>query len=151
MKKIVWTLTALPILLMSSVTASLAQDGQPARSPVAVVISPDLQGDGAYLVERRVAHTPYDVIHLRPQVGEGVLRQAVWALVTAREREGSTPTAASRFRLSPDAGKRIGQRELSWVRTVLEDLKTAEVVRIDGVGEVQAVIIFLPNSLPRQP
>lgn len=114
------------------------------RNPVAVILSPELPGNSAYLVERRLEHTPYDVIHLRPGADEAVLTEAIWVLLAAWDRDGVDPTTASTF--TPESQEGGSFTKLPWVPRVVEDLNSAQVVGIDGVGYVHAKIIFLPRD-----
>lgn len=130
--------------LLALATSDLAaQQTGPRRAPVAVVLTdaPPIQGE-IFVVERRANHYPHDVIHLTHAATDVNLSAAVRALLTARAKDGPTPPDNQHIRLSD---RRTELRAaFPWARGVVNDLSQTGRITIDGLGEVQGLIIWVP-------
>lgn len=124
--------------------------GKPSRVPVTVVIVERLPVTGApFVVLRRADATPRDVILLPAGADAKLLSEAVQMLLIARQAGGDTAAAPATLRVRPQRG-RISQRPvLPWAQRVLNDLRRAEPRRVEGVGSVPAVEIWLPAQTRR--
>lgn len=122
----------------------------PPRYPVAVVEVERLTpGSGAFEVIRRPDSSPSDVILVTEHATPAVLSQAVWTVIVAHQAEPGVPAHYQRIKMA-DAGSQTARlRQFSWAEMVLNDLATAQVVKIQGIeGYHKAKIIFLPREGP---
>jgi hypothetical protein len=128
------------------------QEGsQSARFPVAVVSVAELPaGAGAFEVIRRPDHSPQDVILIRENVSGEILSQAVWTLVLAHQAQ-PVPVQEERVRIRDSSSAGGDLRPWPWADRVVEDLRDAQVVKIQGLGFVKALIIWLPRQSPAPP
>lgn len=122
------------------------------RYPVAIVEVDSLSpGSGAFEVIRRSDFSPSDVILVREHTSPAVLSQAVWTVIVAHQIEPQVPEQDQTIRLADGAADVAGRRQFSWVESVLEDLKNAQVVKIQGLGYHKAVIITVPREVRPSP
>ena len=124
--------------------------GKPSRVPVTVVIVERLPVTGApFVVLRRADATPRDVILLPAGADAKLLSEAVQALLAARQAGGDTAGASATLRVRPRRGRTSQRPVLPWAQRVLNDLRRAEARRVEGVGSVPAVEIWLPAQTRR--
>jgi hypothetical protein len=126
--------------------------GAPTRVPVTVVLVERLPVAGApFVVQRRPGAAQQDVILLPAGGGAELFSEAVQMLLVARQAGGDTPVTAATMRVRPQRGRNAPRRVLPWAHRVLNDLRRAEARPVEGIGNVQAVEIWLPRQFGRAP
>jgi hypothetical protein len=90
---------------------------------------------------------PHDLILLRRDAGTAELSAAVRTLIVARQQGGDNPgrSVVLRVRRTPATPPR---RPLPWAQRVLNDLRLAQPIDVQGVGTRPAVEIWLPSQRP---
>lgn len=140
------------ILLVAAQTllpagAQSQQENQSARFPVAIVEVEHLDpGSGPFEVVRRPHSSPSDVILIRENTTPRVLSQAIWTLLIAHQLEPGIPSKQHNIKMADFASQSGELRRFPWADRVLEDMATAQVVKIEGLGYRKAVVIFLPRE-----
>lgn len=146
-------LLLLPVISAES-TLQAQHSTRPTRVPVTVVLVEKTPHDDApAVILRRAGMTPQDVVLLRADAADGKqLSSVVLGLISARSVGGDTASASEMLRVRPQPLP-PGQvrKELPWAQRVVNDLRRAERRIVPGVGEVQAVEIWLPPQRKRQP
>ncbi|HEU4453734.1 MAG TPA: hypothetical protein VFR81_11775 [Longimicrobium sp.] len=126
--------------------------GAPTRVPVTVVLVERLPVPGTpFVVQRRPGAAQRDVILLPAGADARLFSEAVQMLLVARQAGGDTPVRGATMRVRPQRGRNTPLRVLPWVQRVLNDLQRAEARPVEGIGEVQAVEIWLPRQFGRAP
>jgi hypothetical protein len=142
---------ALLLALVSALPARAQDAPATMRVPVTVAIVDELPyPDAPFVILRRPAETPRDVILLPRTASPALLSDAVRALALARQQGGDVPRSASVLRLTVPQGRGWERAPLPWVPRVLRDLRRASETTLAGVGRVQAVEIWLPRTIRRR-
>lgn len=143
-------LLLLPLLITA--TMAFTQQGgsqKRPRVPVTVVLVDRTPGVGASSVVLRRVHTaPHDVILLHADSASAQqLSNAVLDLLTIRSVGGDTASKDVVVRVTSKSLPAGGVRkQLPWAQRVINDLRNADRRAVTGVGEVQAVQIWLPSQ-----
>jgi hypothetical protein len=142
-------------LISLAPSAGIAQQGEPGRQgrriPVTIVLVERLAAPGApFLVQRRAATAPHDVILLRTDADASQLSEAVRTLLVARQAGGDVPATSGTLRMRPQTSGGGARPVLPWAARVLTDLQRAEPQRVEGIGTVKSVQIYLPPQNPRR-
>jgi hypothetical protein len=117
------------------------------RVPVTVVMLDSLPGEDAspFRILRRADTSPNDVILLSAGADSLALSEAIAELVQIRQLQGDSIRTGSGMMRTRRAGARArSARILPWASRVINDLRTAELQDISGVGAGRAVQIWLP-------
>lgn len=142
-------LSSLTLLILASSAADSAGAQQRSRVPVIVALVTDMPvPDAPFVILRRPDILPHDVI-LLPVNGANprMLSDAVRALLLARQHSGDRPLAPATLRMRPNAERDAGNRGLlGWTVQVIQDLRRADPMPIEGVGRVPTVQIWLPRQ-----
>jgi hypothetical protein len=130
----------------SSASAQAAPAGSPpTRVPVTIALVEQLpQPDAPFVILRRVNQADHDVILLPVGADAQQLSLAVQALLTARSVAGDTAESPATIRVRPHSGERSPHRQFPWIARVHGDLHRAARRPVAGVGNVRAVVIWLP-------
>ncbi len=116
------------------------------RVPVTVALVQQLPVQGEpYVLMRRAAQVPQDVILLPADATPEVLSSAVSALLTVRMQRGDLPARTEVVRLSTGRAGRA-QPRFPWTPRVMADLRRAGAAELAGVGRVPFVEIWLPRQ-----
>lgn len=149
------TFTAVLVVLgLGAVPPAVAQQthvpGRATRVPVSVALVDALPTGAPFQILRSIGPEPGDVILLPARANADDLSDAVQALLTLRRLQGDTAGTAGAMRVRRPQGHPHAQpRRYPWVARVLNDLRTAPVKRVPGVGTVPALEIWLPPQRRR--
>jgi hypothetical protein len=133
----------------------LAAQGAPAaneaanspRLPVTLVFSEELPDPQArFVILRQPGKSRTDVILLRPDADERTLSDAVRAIMVTRARANALPGGGGMLRTRHSAAR---SAILPWAERVLNDLRSAAVQPVEGIGNVKSVEIWLPRQSPQ--
>lgn len=150
---------ALPALLLALAVAlpahaqSERKPGRVARVPVALALVDSLPQPGVpYVIQRRPAGSPQDVILLRTDATAAQLSEAINSLLMVREARGDFPTTAGILRIHPHGNSAVAlqRRPIPWAHRVFRDLHRAKAVPVTGIGTVPSVTIYLPPHRGRR-
>lgn len=134
-------------LTLFAAASAPAQAGT--RVPVTIVLVEEMPIPAAtFAIQRRPDTSPADVI-LLPRSGASpqVLSEAIRALVLTRQNSGDWPRSAMTLRMHPRTDSGIPTRGvIGWTVQVLQDLRRADPLQIEGIGHVPAVQIWLPRQ-----
>jgi hypothetical protein len=110
-----------------------------------------LDGRARFLIIRTPGNARPDIILLPADSDENDFSEAVRSLLITRRRSGDEPVENAMLR-SPGA-RQVRERssELPWATRVLRDLRIAPMRRIQSVGTVRALEIWLPRQSRDQP
>jgi hypothetical protein len=117
------------------------------RVPVTVVLLDSLPGEDTspFRILRRADTSPNDVILLREGADAVALSEAVAELLHLRQLQGdSIRTGSGMMRTRRATARSRSARILPWASRVINDLRTAELQDISGVGAGRSVQIWLP-------
>lgn len=134
--------------LITGLSTLAAQQPERTRVPVTIALVDKLLDPTApFVILRRTAVTPADVILLRTGAGPQQLSAAVQALRMARRQGGDRASRDALLRPRPRQESRArGARPLPWAPRVIADLHRAARSEVPGVGSVRVVQIWLPRS-----
>jgi hypothetical protein len=141
----------LPVVLLLAAGTLAGQTARPRevrRVPVTVALMGELPMAGVpFLVQRRPALAPHDVILLRTGTTAAQLSEAIQTLLVARQAGGDLPAVKGFVRMRPHGARTANtspRKPLPWAERVLRDVRKAPTVQVDGIGRVRAVQIWLP-------
>jgi hypothetical protein len=97
-----------------------------------------------------VGEADHDVILLPADANVEQLSLAVQALLTARSAAGDTTERPATIRVRPRSEEPAAHRQFPWIGRVHGDLRRAAHRPVRGVGNVRAVVIWLPPQRPRE-
>jgi hypothetical protein len=138
------------LLALSRAPAHAQGPGQsehrPTRVPVTVALQDTTDQFANYRILRRTDAAPLDVIVLTGKADAATLSDAISDLLLVRRVQGDTArgNGAVRLRRSrPNPGNARVPR-YPWAQRVVNDLRSADVQDVHGVGTARAVEIWLP-------
>jgi hypothetical protein len=131
--------------------AQTAPSAPPTRVSVTVTLVDRIPVPGApFVVIRRAATSPHDVIVLPRGADATMFSEAVYALVASRQVAGDTSSRDMTLRVRPGQARAQHHPVLPWADRVLGDLRRADPRDVVGIGRVPAVTIWLPRQRPVQ-
>ncbi|MDB4948856.1 MAG: hypothetical protein JWM27_1505 [Gemmatimonadetes bacterium] len=124
------------------------------RVPVTVALVDELPvADVPFLVQRRPALAPHDIVLLRTGATAAQLSEAIRTLLAARQAGGDLPAVNGFVRMRPHAAPAANaapRRQLPWAERVMRDVRKAPMMQIEGIGRGRAVQIWLPPQHGRR-
>jgi hypothetical protein len=147
------TVFAAAVLLVAPSVKLEAQNATaPRRVPVTVAVADRLPQQGATsIIMRRPPGTQGDslqadvIVMLAAAADEQVLSRAIRDLLSIRQSFGDTPTIHQTLRVRPNAATAERKSQpLPWAAMLIEDLRVANRINIEGIGLSRAVTIWLP-------
>lgn len=151
MRAIVLSLVALMFGANSAGAQPARASNPPTRVPVTIALVEELPQPGApFVILRRVNEAEHDVILLAADADAQQLSLAVQALLTARSVAGDSAESSATVRVRPRTGEASrAHRQFPWIARVHGDLRRAAHRPVAGVGNVRAVVIWLPPQRRR--
>ena len=149
-RAIVLSLVALMLGANSAGAQPARASNPPTRVPVTIALVEELPQPGApFVILRRVNEAEHDVILLPADADAQQLSLAVQALLTARSVAGDSTGSPATIRVRPRSGEERAHRQFPWIARVHGDLRRAARRPVAGVGNVRAVVIWLPPQRRR--
>jgi hypothetical protein len=142
-----------PLCVALLIAAGLSSEGlaqesarrRPTRVPVTVVLVDTLSAERGFLILRRADTDPRDVILLGGAADTVALTEAVDELLLMRRAQGDTSRVTGTMRVRRTYSSAGGSPSiLPWARRIVDDLRRAARRDVAGVGDVPAVVIWLP-------
>lgn len=138
---------ALPLRVAAQSIPPSAGPAQAPRIPVTVAMVQALPEESAgYVILWQPGRARADIILVRADADEQTLSDAVRATLMAQRQAGETRTTGRMLRMRSSSHGRAPV--LPWAARVLSDLRGAAPRKVEGVGEVKAVEIWLPRPQP---
>jgi hypothetical protein len=129
-----------------------ARDAQTSkRIPVTVILMREDDTSAGAVIQRRADLAPHDLILLQRSSNDQQLSAAFHTLLVARSVEGDTSGVSHTLRVAP--GQRrfgLGRSEVARVAGVLNRLRSADPVPIEGIGTLPAIELWLPSRAMRE-